>query len=586
MSKVFEEYLAALGVDNDAMDQVGTLLVALLVGVLGTLSRVAVIRKNRWWFNMIMFHGAITVYWWNNCHLNQAANPWLQTIHGGLCWKGTDGKFQQIAFWGGDRERLWTNVLVWLAVLGNVVPAYAKGNEAGRHMTHVKKRACNPLINHIIAGILCVCFPYFVWLFHGEKVMMLIAICFDIYHQITIHRLIANHDGIWVLRACSMSLAITKWIVILNMYTTDPWNMLDQIFILSTGFLGTRAYGALAFIAYYCGLGDIKSAEWYSIGLMTADVMIMGRMWGQMRVAFWLTIVNCAAMHYHQMWKKWIHLRPHFVGMAAITTVIVCHAGVIASLLFTIVYCFSYFMLPHFNRLRPAPPTLYTPTVTPAYKMIKNISGTLSARLKKLSARGSRRSGFSLSTLNRDVSRKFLDSQLSIHKMDRCLSTRSNCSTISEMAPLKTPRDSLTMNASRRNLLNSWTTEETETTDFETEYECPKGSRTNLIPEAPLWKMQRHTSGLSGQEQKALAKEMKELRAKIKELEANMSSPQLSPKDEKEDSNPEVRTEEPLCRTYQDLSIPNNLMIKARVSREQSLEYEASASLARSPRSS
>jgi len=144
--------------DDDAKDQIGTLLVGILVGLMATGARVAVRRQNRWWFIMILFHGAIFAYWWNSCHLNESKTPWLSTIHGGLCWKDTKGQFQQILFWGGDWERWWVNVLVWLAVLANVVPAYATGNEASRHMTHVKRKKCNPLLNHIIAGILLFAF--------------------------------------------------------------------------------------------------------------------------------------------------------------------------------------------------------------------------------------------------------------------------------------------------------------------------------------------------------------------------------------------------------------------------------------------
>jgi len=359
------DLMSALELDDDARDQIGTFVVALFVAALATLARVAVQRKNRWWFNMLLMHGAILVYWFKQCHLNEPQNPWLTTIHGGLCWRNAAGEFQQIAFWGGDRERLILNGLVWLAVLGNVIPAYATGNEAGRHMTHVKRRACNPLINHVIAGILCVVFPFFVVTFRWN-VAVPIAVILDLYHQITIHRLIANHDGIWVLRAVSMSLAITKWIVILNMYTTDAVGMLDQIFIMSTGFLGTRAYGATAYILYYLGLGDIKTAQWYSIGLMTANNMILGRCWGQMRIAFWLTVVNCAAVHYHQMWKKYLHLRPAFVLMCCVMTATMAHSGTFLSLMFTIVWGFAGFMLPHFNRFRPAPPKdeIYTPSVS------------------------------------------------------------------------------------------------------------------------------------------------------------------------------------------------------------------------------
>jgi len=250
---------------------------------MATAARVAVKRQDRWWFNMLIVHGTIFAYWWNRCHLSVAEleSPWLKTIHGGLCWRTSTGDFQRILFWGGDTERFWLNVLVWLAVLGNVVPAYATGNEAARHMRHIKKKKCNPMIHHIIAGILCVCGPYFVYTYR-MAVLIPVAVAFDVYHQITIHRLISNHDGIWALRAVSMSLAIVKWIVVLNMYSADPWNMLDQIFVLSTGFLGTRAYGALALIAYWLGLGDIKTAEWYSIGLMTADIMI---------IVFWSAVI-------------------------------------------------------------------------------------------------------------------------------------------------------------------------------------------------------------------------------------------------------------------------------------------------------
>merc|ERR1719510_1790199 len=107
---------------------------------------------------------------------------------------------------------------------------------------------------------------------------------------------------------------------------------------------------------------------------MTAQLVIMGRVWGQMRFAFWLTVVNCAAMYFHQMWKKWLHLRLQFVGSAAVLTMIVVHSGKFAGFLFTIGWMLANFLVPHFNRFRPRPKTpkrmsswtyATSPTVTP-----------------------------------------------------------------------------------------------------------------------------------------------------------------------------------------------------------------------------
>merc|ERR1719510_2593963 len=108
---------------------------------------------------------------------------------------------------------------------------------------------------------------------------------------------------------------------------------------------------------------------------MTAQLVIMGRVGGQMRFAFWLTVVNCAAMYFHQMWKKWLHLRVQFVGSAAVLTMIVVHSGKFAGILFTIGFMLSNFLVPHFNRFRPRPKTpkhttgswtyANSPTVTP-----------------------------------------------------------------------------------------------------------------------------------------------------------------------------------------------------------------------------
>lgn len=160
-----------------------------------------------------------------------------------------------------------------------------------------------------------------------------------------------------------------------------------------------------------------------------------------MRIAFWLTIVNCAAMHFHQMWKKWLHLRPHFVGMTVVLTVIVAHSDSFISLLFTIVWCFSNFVLPHFNRFRPEPVTDMTPTVTPAYRLIREISGRISTRLGKLmSTRGSSRlmqsfDGANVSTHERRNSMVRLASlrrlsgfnkQSKMGSYNNLLSTRSN----------------------------------------------------------------------------------------------------------------------------------------------------------------
>jgi len=541
MSTVFEMLKKQLEtLDADGRDQLGTLLVALFVGALATLARVMVHRRNRWWLNMCLVHGVIALYWWNQCHLNEPNNRWLTTVHSAICWKYSNGKYQQILWWGGDSERFWVNVLVWLAVLGNVVPAYATGNEAGRHMTHVKRRACNPLVNHIIAGILCVCFPYFVVTWKVE-ILVPVAVIFDLYHQITIHRLIANHDGIWVLRAVSMSLAITKWIVILNMWSSEPWNMLDQIFIMSTGFLGTRAYGALAFLAYYAGLGDIKTAQWYSIGLMTASMMIFGRFWGLYRITFWLTIVNCSAMHYHQMWKKFINLRPHFVGLTAVLTVIVTHSGIVASLLFTIVWSFGNFILPHFNRFRPAPKTDFTPSVTPAVRMLREMSGRLSARLRKAFTPGgshkpswnsTRRLSFSsrarltpmTNRLSRSMSKDFaslltpLERQLSVPENEMLLtfSSVSNLGSPRVLLPLKVGKS--ISQISQASTATDLRTPDLDTWD--TEYDLPD-------LKLPTWR----------QDKQDYAEEIASLKAMIRDLQEKVSMKDAKSTDS-DDANP------------------------------------------------
>merc|ERR1719326_488979 len=110
-----------------------------------------------------------------------------KAIHDGFCC--TDCKVEGY----GNVERWFMFIAALLGIGVNVVPKYWKGEEAVRHMVHVKKRKImNPLLFHIIFGILTVVFGGALSLapakVQNDKLMLALLFFFDFGHQISIHR--------------------------------------------------------------------------------------------------------------------------------------------------------------------------------------------------------------------------------------------------------------------------------------------------------------------------------------------------------------------------------------------------------------
>lgn len=235
------------------------------------------------------------------------------------------------------------------------------------------------------------------------------------------------------------------------------------------------------------------------------------------------------------MWKKFLHLRPHFVGMTIILTVIVAHSGIFSSLLFTVVWSFGNFILPHFNRFRPAPMTALTPTVTPAFKLMREISGTLSTRLGQLSTRSSRLAQSLLSTRSARSTRSTGGSAARLRRLSQLRkasgSTRGNMSTrsifstgpMSTRSNLMSPRNSiwegeeLELNSSvnfnlvktprpRRDSFSLF--EEDTDNDVVDDVMNPSP---DSVPEAPLWKSTRKA--------KQKEQQLDEIKTMIQELQ-------------------------------------------------------------------
>jgi len=183
----------------------------------------------------------------------------------------------------------------------------------------------------------------------NDKLMLLLLFIFDVGHQISIHRLLKNHDGIWTLRAGNMQLAIMKWIVLLRV--EDKQTMIDMVFFQSCGFLGTRVFVTLVYILMYFGVPTkLIEEDWYSIGLVWAQFWIYVRFWDVAAPVVWLSIVSCSALYFHQLWRKNLHLRNLFVVANCIAMALALNLSKYLSLAFTIVYWCSFFWLPGFKR--------------------------------------------------------------------------------------------------------------------------------------------------------------------------------------------------------------------------------------------
>merc|ERR1719245_1932657 len=300
-----------------------------------------------------MIHGFTFFYAMKQC--DGEANVYLQLpqpIHDSFCCK--DCEVQGY----GNIERYLMILAAFIAIGANVVPKYWKGDEAVRHMVHVKKRKImNPLLFHIIFGILTVVVGALMSIappaVQNDKLMLGLLIFSDVGHQISIHRLLKNHDGIWTLRPGNMQLAIMKWIVLLRV--GDRQTMIDMVFFQSCGFLGTRVFATLVYTFMYFGIPTYLFEEnWYSIGLMGAQFWIYARFWEVAAPVAWISIISSSALYFHQLWRKYLPVRDAFTFMNCMAMTYALSLPKHLSLAFTLAYWCIFFFVPGFKR-QPLP---------------------------------------------------------------------------------------------------------------------------------------------------------------------------------------------------------------------------------------
>lgn len=322
---------------------------ASVIGVSSTVTRMCTDTKNDWWIWMVLIQGFCFYYATMQC--DEGADTRLQlpdAIHHSFCC--VDCELE-----GYSNTERW--IMMFAALIGigaNVVPKYWKGDEAVRHMVHVKKRKIvNPLLFHIVFGILTVVFGGALSLaspeVQNDNVMFALLFFFDAGHQISIHRLLKNHDGIWTLRCGNMQLAIMKMICLLRVQ--DRQTMIDLVFFQSCGFLGTRVFVTIVYILMYFGVPTYLFEEnWYSIGLSGAQFWIYARMWPAAGPTVWLSIVASSALYFHQLWREHLHLRNVFVALNCVAMAFALSLAKWPSLIFTMVYWCTFFWLPGFKR--------------------------------------------------------------------------------------------------------------------------------------------------------------------------------------------------------------------------------------------
>jgi len=337
-------------------DSVGVLLFSCIVALAATLARTFAKGRWSWLVNMVMFHGSIVVYWKQYCG-KPVPFYGMQTVHDALCYgDGRDPTDGSPLWWSSPERWIWAFGAV-IGVTVNVIPKYMSGEEATRHMYHVKKATMNPLLFHIISGIMTLLASGSVmlyWDYQGHdwapsKTTMKIVFFCDILHQLGINRMLRNHDGIWFLRCGNQASAVGKMIVMLN---CSGYSQIDLMFFASCGFLGTRVWCSLMFMVNYAGFSapTLALEYWYSIGVMLAHMTVFFRGWKLYGLVWWLCVVNSSAFYFHQLWKPWLEYRTQFVYLGICLTVLVCSLPNKLGMLVTLGFAYTGFQIPHFKR--------------------------------------------------------------------------------------------------------------------------------------------------------------------------------------------------------------------------------------------
>lgn len=337
---------------NTGFDDVKMWFVVGFIAFLAFNTRAYFGMHTRWWMFGLASHGIIYAYTRSSCDEVHKTFRVPRPFHDAFCCTecGIEGGWKY-----GQTKRIILMLMALIAIGINVVPKYWRGDEALRHMVHVKKATIvNPLFFHIIARIATVVVSGSLSLapvsFQINPLLIGLLWVSDIAHQISIHRLLANHDGIWSLRCVNMALAIMKWIVLLRV--NDPQTQIDMIFFQSCGFLGAQVFMSLVYIAMYFGVRTrlVHEDDWYSLGACFAQFWIFARFWSVAGPVLWISFIACSTMYYHQLWRDYLDWRPFFIAVNCVMTMLCLTTPLAQSLTLTALYTHAFLLLPGFKR--------------------------------------------------------------------------------------------------------------------------------------------------------------------------------------------------------------------------------------------
>jgi hypothetical protein len=264
-----------------------------------------------------------------------------------VCGKGTQG------FQLGYYERGALLALCTFGVFGDVIPKYIRRESASRHLEKRNSPGGNPMLFiHIITGAFTVLFTGAAGMFGGlerNSVAMFVLVIVDLVHQLSIVRMVKNHDGVFALRIGNFVGALLKYITILNIETHTPY-MVDILFIQNYGFMGTRLAGTLSALhAMWTKDGDSWIFErFYSIGLLAAHSHVILRL--PQFAEVWLIICPFIGyFYYHELWPREFKLQ-FLLGNIVVAIVGFTFFGTYLQLACIAAYNFWTFRYPIFYR--------------------------------------------------------------------------------------------------------------------------------------------------------------------------------------------------------------------------------------------
>jgi len=295
------------------------------------------------WFQLMFLGMFGAIFGYSQYFCGTEMMPLGQEIHEGMCCHNCS-KFSM-----GDLDRKIHVALAFLGVFGNVVPKYAKKDEADRHLAAMKANPfTNTLIVHIISGIATVLGAGLFGVFGFEKLIPVFTFG-SIVHDLSIHGLLPNHDGIFAIRVGNFALAAMKTIVVCNV--ADPIQRADLLFFLAFGFMGTRIACTVVYILQAVSFpASLIDEYWYSFGLSTAQFYIYSRMWSSFNIPLFMAAVCTTALYYHKRWRADLHIAA--IGVFVLLLAVGLNVSELTRFLVTCgAYIFTFF-LPFWRRQR------------------------------------------------------------------------------------------------------------------------------------------------------------------------------------------------------------------------------------------